>query len=1317
MSGRFSRLYFLFLLPFLLYAQEVKVLSSSASGVTVEYSPAIHLDSLKIDGQTFLTFDFPFALEDENLKPGEPLIQYRAFDFGVPNQEGNSVEILQNDFTVIKGQPIFRAKLVKKKGFFVDDFSTEEIKPLEREVETVKLGQFGIVRGLPVQTVRVYPYSPLDGNRIKILKKIIFRINFFNGKAKENYGYKDKYLSDVVLNYNVAKRWIKHSVRIKKSNTNSVLAGGTWFKFPITKEGIYKISYSDLKNYGIDPETVDPRTIKIFNNGGYMLPWGQDDPVPTDLVENAILVKGEDDGKFDKSDYILFYARGTDFFEADNSTGGLKRMKDYYTHKNYYFITSGGLNGKRMQKQNSLNENIFYSQTETRAAAFHEDDKINIIKSGVIYLGDDFSPSNNSRTYVTSLPGIVPNSTIVYTFDFVNNYSAPQTLRIFENQKQIFSGTIPGAFGWSVAGERSSYFYFTGTLKDNRSVLDFVYDATSVSSKGYLNYFEIYYDKILKSYDDQLMFYSKDTSSVIEYTLMNFSNSSIFGFNVTDYSSVKLIEPKMLSGGEFVFQANERSGNIQKYYVLNSSKFLTPPKAEKVENSDLHGFTEGAEYVIITVKDFKDAAERLAQYRENDSPTKLKTKIVFMCEIYNEFSSGNLDPTAIRNFLKYAYENWQTKPFYVLLFGDGDYDYLNIEGQNKNFVPVYETRGSFDEVYSYPYDDYYARIVGNDKKADLAIGRINVDSPEEANDVVDKIVYYETMKKSEELWNSRITLVADDGLTSKGNDGSEHTAQSETLARYHIPPYFDLNKLYLSMFPTVNTGLGRRKPQVNEEIINAINNGTLILNFVGHGNPEVWTHEVVFDRDVTIPQLKNDKYFFLLAATCDFGRYDDPTIPSGTELMLVKKNAGTIGTIAASRPVYSQSNAKLAYDFFDNLLMNRDKYDLPRTLGRAYYLLKRNRTSQNDEKYHLFGDPALRLNIPRLPVKIDSVNGVAEGLNVQLKALGNAKIDGIVVDDNGKRNYSVNGKAIISVYDSKRTVYLSDINYNVEIQGGLLFRGQVTVSDGKFVTDFVIPKDISYENKNGKIISYFFNEETDGIGYNSNFVVGGTDSSFHNDGKGPDIQIYFDNLNNDNSYLVNPDFRLLVKLNDETGLNTTGTGVGHKLEAVLNDNEAAAIDLTKYFIGDLNAGGKSGLVNYRFSELTPGEYKLKIKAWDVFNNLSTEQTYFQVVEGSSLVIRDVLNYPNPFENGTTFTFQHNLNEPVDVTIRIYTVAGRMIKKIDSYDVTSKFVKIHWDGRDEDGNGLANGTYLYKLTVKAVNGGFKQNFLGKLAVIR
>jgi hypothetical protein len=188
-------------------------------------------------------------------------------------------------------------------------------------------------------------------------------------------------------------------------------------------------------------------------------------------------------------------------------------------------------------------------------------------------------------------------------------------------------------------------------------------------------------------------------------------------------------------------------------------------------------------------------------------------------------------------------------------------------------------------------------------------------------------------------------------------------------------------------------------------------------------------------------------------------------------------------------------------------------------------------------------------------------------------------------------------------------------------------------------------------------------------------------------------------------------------LKDNTGLNTTGVGLGHKLEAVINDDDGNPIDLTNYFVGDLDSGGKSGVITYSFSNFNPGEYKIKLKAWDVFNNSTILETYFTVVESNSLVIKDVVNYPNPFKSNTTFTFQHNLAKSINARIKIYTVSGRLIKQLENTNIIDKFVRIDWDGRDEDGNSIANGTYLYKLIVETVDKEFTQDVLGKLSVVR
>jgi hypothetical protein len=572
------------------------------------------------------------------------------------------------------------------------------------------------------------------------------------------------------------------------------------------------------------------------------------------------------------------------------------------------------------------------------------------------------------------------------------------------------------------------------------------------------------------------------------------------------------------------------------------------------------------------------------------------------------------------------------------------------------------------------------------------------------------------------------------------------------LGDNYIPSSFNLDKIYLSSYPTVLTSFGRTKPDVNKAIIKAVNDGTLILNFIGHGSPEVWTHERVFEEATSIPQMVNDKYFFLTAATCDFAYYDLPNSQSSTEILMLKENSGAIAAFASARPVYSSNNASLNNSFFSNLLMNnRDATGLAPTIGKAYFITKSRRTDSNDFKFHLFGDPTLRLNVPRYNASIDSINGESVSINsgaavkkdnkstialsenlvnsvssnnavfagsAQLKALSRATVSGSIRRSSDNSVWSdYTGEGILTVFDSQRSVHLSDINYDVTLQGGVIFRGRVSISNGYFSTNFIVPKDISYENKQGKIALYFFDNNSDGIGYTNNLIVGGTDTSVVNDEKGPDIEIYFDNEASIGGTLANPNSDLIIKLSDETGLNTTGTGIGHGFEGVLNNKENDPIDFSNYFTGDIDAGGKSGKVDYKFSNLDPGDYKLKVKAWDVFNNLSTETTYFNVVSSNELAIRDVYNYPNPFSSNTIFTFQKNLSNAVDLQIKIYTIAGRLIRNIERFNVEGNFVKINWDGRDEDGNQISNGTYLYKLIVKTVDGSFNKSVLGKLAVIK
>ncbi|MCU0364340.1 MAG: type IX secretion system sortase PorU [Ignavibacteriaceae bacterium] len=1306
--------------------QDIRILASNQNSIIIEYSPHfVDTTVRKINEQEFRNIGLGYGYIDESTERGTPEVPERRLVIGVPSEFGNSIKVLSSTYRVISGK-VSPIPSYEKENFLNAakyEISSEYYNYVDFP-ELASFGDYGIARGLGVQDIRLFPVKfDVNTNTILLYSKIVFQVDYGNAQLTGRK-VEDELLKYSIINYDAAKYWVKEDRRLSKV-ANSVLANGQWVKFEAPTEGIYKIDKAKLESFGFNLSSIDPRTIKIYNNSGKQLSEKVTTPRPVDLVENAILVIGESDGSFDQGDYILFYGRGSQFRDYDPSDKTIKRFNHQFSDKNYFWITVGGDNGKRVQSKSSLNSVADLVQTSTEAFVDYEIDKINLAKSGRQYLGDDFSQSIPSRTYMNKLDFRVTSVPINYKFRFVNASQNAFVLTVMENSVNIFSGSLAG-YGnadYTVGEGHIRNTVYNDNLPDSRSVLKFTLSSSSVNSIGYLDYFQISFEKELKPVENKIIFFSKDSSALVEYYLSGFPSSEIKVFDVTDYSNIFLVNPKpgFPSGGDYRFQVSENADSIRKYIAVGNENFLIPSNPSTVENSNLRGITDGARFIIISHKNFLDASSRLKNYRENESKVPISAIVIDIEKIYNEFSCGIQDISAVRDFIKYAYDNWQIKPEYFLFMGKGTFDYKNIEGFGDNYIPAWETEESLKMIGgrdSYCTDDFFARVDGEDLEPDLAFGRLTVRSLNEANAYIDKIVHYE--KNSERgNWRNLLTLVADDGLTSSGNDLQLHTAQSENLTITSIPASFDLKKIYLADYPAVITGNGRRKPAVNTEILKIMNQGTLMVNYVGHGNPDVWAHEFVFERGVAIPQLKNDKYFFLCAATCDFGIYDVPNYRSGAEDLLFLKDAGAIATFSASRLVYSGLNSTLNRVFLDYLFKEpREEFNLPVTLGYAVYRTKIDLNQVNDQKFHLLGDPTLRLNMPQYFGSIDSINGQLLSADVQVRALSNTKIAGTILKPDGTKWTEYNGEGLLTVFDSERIKLLEEINnYPMRIQGGIIFRGRVSVTGGDFEAEFVVPKDISYENKNGKIIFYFFDLESDGLAYTNKIIVGGTDTTAVNDGEGPEIEIFFDNAAYISSYLVGPDPNLIVRLFDETGLNTTGTGVGHKLEGILNKNQGSPIDFTDYFVGELDAGGKKGEINYKFNKMNDGDYSIEVKAWDVFNNFSNEESFFTVVSTNDLVVRDIYNYPNPFSSNTSFTFQHNLSRPVDVKINVYTIAGRLIKQIEEKNINQKFVKINWDGRDEDGDQLGNGTYLYKLIVKTTDGEFTQSVLGKMAVVK
>jgi hypothetical protein len=733
-------------------------------------------------------------------------------------------------------------------------------------------------------------------------------------------------------------------------------------------------------------------------------------------------------------------------------------------------------------------------------------------------------------------------------------------------------------------------------------------------------------------------------------------------------------------------------------------------------NSNLHGFADGADFVIITHSDFLAQAQRLKAYREQAGPDRLTTIVVNVQDIYNEFSGGLLDPTAIRDYLKYAYENCTLKPRYLLLFGGGNYDYKNITTQLKGWIPPYETLETLDQLDSYCTDDYYGLILANDPRVDLAIGRIPAQSADEARVVVDKIIAYEQSSPFD-AWRNRITYVADDGPAGAGEDDrSIHTAQAEDLAESFTPIDFEKSKIYIVEYPTVFTADGRRKPDAAKTIVDRINNGTLMINWTGHGNPQVWAHEHVFEREMTIPQLVNkDRLTFVSAATCDFGRFDNPIERSSTELLLIRENGGSIGTLSSGRAAFSDQNALFNDDFYFYLLRRNAQGKLTR-LGDAIFSTKQGRYQSNDQKFHLFGDPTLRLIAPTYRASLDTINGRPTTAVDTLRALGVGRLGGSIQKLDGSAWSDFSGKALLTVYDSRKEITVPGwFGFTFTVPGGVIYRGESTIANGKFNPSFYVPKDISYENNQGRISVYFSNANSDGAGYTENVIFGGADSTASQDVQGPTISIYLDSRNFRAGDVVGENPLLLLDYFDEHGINTASGGIGHRLEAWIDD-QPTAIDLTDFYKGKVDSY-QEGSIEYRLASLVDGKHELKAKAWDIYNNSSTSQTTFVIATTSDLHISNVFNYPNPFARSTTFTFQQNQSMPINVEIKIYTLAGRLVKVLRAPSIADSFVRIPWDGRDEDGDVLANGVYLYRVVAHTVDGGKSTETIGKLSVLK
>jgi hypothetical protein len=1102
-----------------------------------------------------------------------------------------------------------------------------------------------------------------------------------------------------------------------------------WFRMEVAETGIYKIDHSFFTRAGFTGSVGDVATIQVFGRDGTALPENPASAGPFGLVEIARLIVDQDsNGVFGPSDYILFYGRSPRWWRYNTATKTFNHYINYYTEVNHYFLKIGGSQtGKVMQSVPSASSTGAFTVSDVQGKVFVEEETFKLgTVSGREWLGRFLTRTSNSTVFTTTLPGLNTSQPVTYRFVVVSRSATVDTFRVEETSG---SGALQPSqpvlmFPVDVTSIETDYAYKspvvtrtrTEPLSENRSRLRFTFGTRNDAAEAWVDWFEILYRQKLVAADDLLVFHSPDTVDVLSLSVTGFNPGEKLVFDATDHSSVKRItgiDVGTARPDSITFQIDQTTGQtVREIVAVGPNGFKAPGNVRRIANP-MAAAPARAEFVIVAPTEFLQEAERLKSHREKVNP--LTTSVVSISYIFDVYGSGIPDPTAIRDFLLHVRSEWGSKPNYVLLFGDGHFDYKNILTTTRNWIPPYETVNSIQQIQTYTTDDYFAILTPGSPRVTVRIGRLPIRSVEEARILVNKIIRYETSAPFDP-WRSRITFVADDGLTSTRDDGNIHTYQADQLATSFTPVSFDKRKIYIVEYPTVIGSLGRRKPDANKAIIDAVNRGTLILNYTGHGNPRVWAHEQIFSRDASVPQLKNfSRLPLLVAATCDFARFDHPEEHSAGEEMLTMEQGGVIAVVTAVRAVYSFENSEFNNRLFSNLFQ-RDSAGNPVRLGDAMFQTKQVLFQTNDLKFHLFADPTLTLAMPRATVAIDSVNGTAPATVVSVPALGRVTLSGSLRQTDSSAWASFNGRALLEMFDSKRRIAVPEWgSFSYDVNGSILYRGEISVANGQYQTVFPIPKDVSYDNNRARIAVYAWNDTLDAIGYTENLTIAGTDTTAPPDSIGPTINVFLDDYQFRPGDVVKPEAMLIVDLSDESGINTSVAGIGHRLEARI-ENLNQTFDLSEFYRSNLDTY-QGGQVRYPLSGLPDGRHTLLVKAWDIHNNSSSVETYFEVRDGTALSLSNVMNFPNPFSRSTTFTFQRPSTEPVEVEVKIYTLSGRLIQVLQPGSSTDRFVQIPWDGRDRDGSEVANGVYFYKVITRSLTEGKSVEAIGKLAVLR
>lgn len=1168
--------------------------------------------------------------------------------------------------------------------------------------------------------------------QVKVKYGIINFVPLFkeNGIIKKITSFKLNYVytQESVFETNSASRGGSRGFK-----NSSVLAQGVYCKLSLKTDGIYKVTFEFLKENGILAASISSNLINVYGNHNGMLPEKNGEDRVDDLEKNAVKMVDGGDGIFGDGDYFLFYGQSPDKWEYKAISSRFIFHKHLYSKDSYFFVNVNDNTGaKRITDLNSSSSTVTNTVSSFDDYQAKEDEKINIMSlsskggSGKLWVGDVFE-ANLFANYNFNFPNIdvTSNATVYSSVLALTNYPTSSSFSMSSNGSSttINLPGIPLGTHSSVALRRDGSITFS-PLSSTVGVNLTYNKPLGQSGVGYLDYIEVNVRRNLTMSNNQIIF--RDVNSVGAGNVSRYNMTAATNvdevWDVTNPFEIKnVVYNKVSSVLDFTLETD----SLKTFVAYKNSGFLVPVYEGEVLNQNIHAEVV-PDLLIVYHPLFLTQVDKLIQFHEANGLSVLKASVQ---QVYNEFSGGMQDVTAIKTFAKMFYDKGgPTPPKYLLLFGDGSYDYKNRVQPNHNFVPVYESDNSLSDISSFVTDDFYGILddgesIGDYDFLDMAVGRLTVVSSIQAEQVVDKIINYQKQNvpisqvyncnsgsnsgSSYGDWRNKLCFVSDDIDETWEADFFVHTENvMDSIAVNH--PTFNIAKIHMDAYKQTSVSGGERYLDGTEVLRRTIEEGVLITTYEGHGGEVGWGSERFLDLSTINGWTNKNRLTVMLTATCEFSKYDDPSRTSAGELCLLNPEGGAVALFTTTRPVFQGSNKQLITAFFEEVFIKKADGS-PRTLGEIYLETKNNSRvigDNNSRRFSLIGDPALNLAFPKQNITTTEVNNVPVNSAIDtLKALSKISIKGFVSDINGALISDYNGVVYPTVFDKPLTLStlgnrnLGDVR-TYDLQSSVLYKGKASVKNGLFEFTFLVPKDINYQFGYGKISYYCYNGTDDGAGYFNKINVGGVDLTASPDNDGPVVGLYMNDNNFVSGGITDELPSIYAELFDSSGINTSGNGIGHNLTAILDEKTSNPLVLNNYFEADLDSY-QSGKINYPVSRLAEGNHTLSIKTWDVHNNSSDNIIDFIVVEKVELSINHVLNYPNPFTTRTQFFFEHNQScEFLEVQVQVFTISGKLVKTINTPVKTQGFRvdAIEWDGRDDYGDRIGRGTYIYKVKV-------------------